>query len=107
VGPGEIRGAVLWQQRPIDCGIKCKLQSQIREGPLMGSRTLACQAFDGVWLIFVQISHAIASQYLRGGLDLLDKADLVMLIYNTSGVPLGANYNPQRFKLLFLDVTVL
>jgi len=43
-------GGVLWQQRPIDCGIKCKLQSQIRAAPVTGSRMSACQAFDSVWL---------------------------------------------------------
>ncbi len=56
---------------------------------------------------FVQISRAIQSKYLRGGLDLLDKADLVKFIYKTSGIPLGANYNPQRFKLLFIDIGLM
>jgi hypothetical protein len=44
---------------------------------------------------------------LRSGLDLLDKADLVNFIYKTSGIPLGANYNPQRFKLLFIDIGLM
>ena len=56
---------------------------------------------------FVQISRAIQSKYLRSGLDLLDKADLVKFIYKTSGIPLGANYNPQRFKLLFIDIGLM
>lgn len=56
---------------------------------------------------FVQISRDIQSKYLRKGLDLLYKADLVKLIYKTSGIPLGANYNPQRFKLLFLDIGLM
>ena len=56
---------------------------------------------------FVQISRAIQSKYLRGGLDLLDKADLVKFIYKTSGIPLGANYSPQRFKLLFIDIGLM
>ena len=46
----ELRGAVLWPQRPIDCGIKCKLQSRIQEAPVTGSRIFPCQAFDGVSL---------------------------------------------------------
>ncbi len=56
---------------------------------------------------FVQISRGIQSKYLRNGLDLLSKADLVKLIYKTSGIPLGANYNPRRFKLLFLDLGLM
>jgi predicted AAA+ superfamily ATPase len=56
---------------------------------------------------FVQISRDIQSKYLRSGLDLLDKADLVNFIYKTSGIPLGANYNPQRFKLLFIDIGLM
>ena len=56
---------------------------------------------------FVQVSRDIQSKYLRKGLDLLYKADLVKLIYKTSGIPLGANYNPQRYKLLFLDIGLL
>ncbi len=56
---------------------------------------------------FVQISRDIQSKYLRSGLDLLDKADLVNFIYKTSGTPLGANYNPQRFKLLFIDIGLM
>ena len=56
---------------------------------------------------FVQISRDIQSKYLRSGLDLLDKADLVSFIYKTSGIPLGANYNPQRFKLLFIDIGLM
>ena len=56
---------------------------------------------------FVQISRDIQSKYLRSGLDLLDKADLVKFIYKTSGIPLGANYNPQRFKLLFIDIGLM
>ncbi len=50
MGSGGIRGAALWPQRPIDCGIKCKLQSRIQEAPVTGIRILACQAFDGVSL---------------------------------------------------------
>ncbi len=38
---------------------------------------------------------------------MLNKADLVKLIYKTSGIPLGANYNPQRFKLLYLDIGLM
>jgi predicted AAA+ superfamily ATPase len=56
---------------------------------------------------FVQISRNIQSKYLRSGLDLLDKADLVKFIYKTSGIPLGANFNPQRFKLLFIDIGLM
>jgi predicted AAA+ superfamily ATPase len=56
---------------------------------------------------FVQISRNIQSKYLRSGLDLLEKADLVKFIYKTSGIPLGANYNPQRFKLLFIDIGLM
>jgi len=56
---------------------------------------------------FVQVSRDIQSKYLRKGLDLLYKADLVKLIYKTSGIPLGANYNPQRYKLLFLDIGLM
>jgi len=56
---------------------------------------------------FVQISRDIQSKYLRSGLDLLDKADLIKFIYKTSGIPLGANYNPQRFKLLFIDIGLM
>ena len=56
---------------------------------------------------FVQISRDIQSKYLRSGLDLLDKADLVNFIYKTSGIPLEANYNPQRFKLLFIDIGLM
>ncbi len=56
---------------------------------------------------FVQISRDIQSKYLRSGLDLLDKADLVKFIYKTSGIPLGANYNPQRFKVLFIDIGLM
>jgi predicted AAA+ superfamily ATPase len=56
---------------------------------------------------FVQISRDIQSKYLKSGLDLLDKADLVKFIYKTSGIPLGANYNPQRFKLLFIDIGLM
>jgi predicted AAA+ superfamily ATPase len=56
---------------------------------------------------FIQISRDIQSKYLRSGLDLLDKADLVKFIYKTSGIPLGANYNPQRFKLLFIDIGLM
>ena len=44
---------------------------------------------------------------MRSGLDLLDKADLVKFIYKTSGIPLGANFNPQRFKLLFIDIGLM
>ena len=56
---------------------------------------------------FVQISRDIQSKYLRSGLELLEKADLVKFIYKTSGIPLGANYNPQRFKLLFIDIGLM
>ena len=63
--------------------------------------------FVGNQFKFVQISRAIQSKYLRSGLDLLDKADLVKFIYKTSGIPLGANYNPQRFKLLFIDIGLM
>jgi hypothetical protein len=50
-------GAFLWQQRPIDYGIKCKLQSHIREAPVSGSRILACQAFDDVSLHRIREYH--------------------------------------------------
>jgi len=56
---------------------------------------------------FVQISRDIQAKYLRSGLELLNKADLIKFIYKTSGIPLGANYNPLRFKLLFLDIGLM
>jgi len=56
---------------------------------------------------FVQISRDIQSKYLRKGLEHLVKAGVVNLVYKSSGVPLGANYNPERFKLLFLDVGLM
>ena len=56
---------------------------------------------------FVQISRDIQSKYLKQGLELLTKSGIATLIYKTSGIPLGAKYNPQRFKLLFLDVGLM
>ncbi len=93
------------------------LESYLKDFPKYSSKRLDLKYIDTVFsriphLIgnqfkFVQISRDIQSKYLRDGLDLLDKADLVKLIYKTSGIPLGAYYNPQRFKLLFIDVGLM
>jgi len=93
------------------------LESYIMDFPKYSSRHSDLKYIDTVFarvphlvgnqFKFVQISRDIQSKYLRNGLDLLNKADLVQFIYKTSGVPLGANYNPQRFKLLFLDIGLM
>lgn len=56
---------------------------------------------------YVHISRDIQAKYLRKGLDLLAKADVIQLIYKTSFLPLGAQYNPNKFKLLFLDTGLM
>ena len=56
---------------------------------------------------FVQISRDIQAKYLRNGLGLLQKAGLVEFIHKTSGMPLGAKFNPRRYKLLFLDLGLM
>ncbi len=56
---------------------------------------------------FVQISRDIQSKYLREALVLLFKAGIINYIHKTAGFPLGANYNPHRFKLLFLDIGLM
>ncbi len=93
------------------------LESYIKDFPKYSSKHSDLKYIDTVFsriphlvgnqFKFVQISRDIQSKYLRNGLDLLHKADLVKFIYKTSGIPLGANYNPQRFKLLFLDVGLM
>jgi predicted AAA+ superfamily ATPase len=93
------------------------LESYLKDFPKYSSKLSDLKYLDTVFsriphlvgnqFKFVQISRDIQSKYLRSGLDLLDKADLVKFIYKTSGIPLGANYNPQRFKLLFIDVGLM
>ena len=93
------------------------LESYIKDFPKYSSKYSDLKYIDTVFsrvphlvgnqFKFVQISRDIQSKYLRNGLELLDKADLVKLIYKTSGVPLGAHYNPERFKLLFLDIGLM
>jgi predicted AAA+ superfamily ATPase len=93
------------------------LESYIKDFPKYSSKHSNLKYIDTVFsriphlvgnqFKFVQISRDVQSKYLRDGLDLLYKADLVKLIYKTSGIPLGANYNPQRFKLLFLDIGLM
>jgi predicted AAA+ superfamily ATPase len=93
------------------------LESYLKDFPKYSSKLSDLKYLDTVFsriphlvgnhFKFVQISRDIQSKYLRNGLDLLDKADLVKYIYKTSGIPLGANYNPQRFKLLFIDVGLM
>jgi hypothetical protein len=93
------------------------LESYLKDFPKYSSKLADLKYLDTVFsriphlvgnqFKFVQISRDIQSKYLRSGLDLLDKADLVKFIYKTSGIPLGANYNPQRFKLLFIDIGLM
>ena len=93
------------------------LESYIKDFPKYSSKQSDLKYIDTVFsriphlvgnqFKFVQISRDIQAKYLRNGLDLLNKADLIKLIYKTSGIPLGANYNPQRFKLLFLDIGLM
>ncbi len=93
------------------------LESYIKDFPKYSSKHSDLKYIDTVFsrvphlvgnqFKFVQISRDIQSKYLRNGLELLNKSDLVKLIYKTSGIPLGANYNPQRFKLLFLDIGLM
>ncbi len=56
---------------------------------------------------YVHITRDIQSKYIKQGVDLLVKAGVLSLIYKTYGSPLGANYNPHRFKLLFLDIGLM
>jgi len=93
------------------------LESYLKDFPKYSSKLSDLKYIDTVFsriphlvgnqFKFVQISRDIQSKYLRSGLDLLDKADLVKFIYKTSGIPLGANYNPHRFKLLFIDIGLM
>jgi len=93
------------------------LESYLKDFPKYSSKLSDLKYIDTVFsriphlvgnqFKFVQISREIQSKYLRNGLDLLEKADLVKCIYKTSGIPLGANYNPRRFKLLFVDVGLM
>ena len=93
------------------------LESYLKDFPKYSSKLSELKYLDTVFsriphlvgnqFKFIQISRDIQSKYLRSGLDLLDKADLVKFIYKTSGIPLGANYNPQRFKLLFIDIGLM
>ena len=93
------------------------LESYLKDFPKYSSKLSDLKYIDTVFsriphlvgnqFKFVQISRDIQSKYLRSGLELLDKADLVKFIYKTSGIPLGANYNPQRFKLLFIDIGLM
>ena len=93
------------------------LESYIKDFPKYSSKHSDLKYIDTIFsrvphlvgnqFKFVQISRDIQSKYLRNGLELLNKADLVKLIYKTSGIPLGANYNPERFKLLFLDIGLM
>ena len=53
------------------------------------------------------MSRDIQAKFLTQGLELISKAGIVNYIYKTSGVPLGANFNPKRFKLLFLDLGLM
>ena len=56
---------------------------------------------------FVHIARDIQAKYIRKGVTHLSSAGVIDLIFKTHGVPLGANYNPDRYKLLFFDVGLM
>lgn len=60
----------------------------------------------GQKLKFSNLSREIKSAELSEALDLLEMAGLVYKIYHTSanGIPLGAEVNPKKFKVLFFDM---
>jgi len=65
--------------------------------------TIICEHFK-----FSQITPDYQKRELAPCLDLLIKAGVMQkVIYSASnGIPLGAEANPERFKLLFLDVAL-
>lgn len=56
---------------------------------------------------YSQISREIKSNYLRHGISLLVKSNLFDYIFSSQNYPLSASYNPDRYKLLFVDVGLL
>ncbi|MBF0432874.1 MAG: ATP-binding protein [Fibrobacteria bacterium] len=57
---------------------------------------------------YTNISRDIRSNDLSAAIDLLEKAGLIYRIYhsNSNGIPLGAETNPKKFKIILLDVGV-
>ncbi|MCP4676461.1 MAG: DUF4143 domain-containing protein [Deltaproteobacteria bacterium] len=58
---------------------------------------------------YSSISGNYRARELRPALDLLDKGYLINKIYHSAanGLPLGAEANPEKFKLLFLDIGLM
>jgi predicted AAA+ superfamily ATPase len=63
---------------------------------------------SGRKFIFSHLSGENRARDLHPALDLLVKADMVHKIYHTAGngIPLGAEINFKRYKLLFLDIAL-
>lgn len=57
---------------------------------------------------FSSIQTAYQKRELEPALNLLEKAGIIHKVYQTAGngIPLGAEANPEKFKLLFLDVAL-
>lgn len=56
---------------------------------------------------FSRVSRELRSEYIKAALDLLNKAGIFDYIYASHVFPLTSNYEPRRYKLLFLDVGLL
>lgn len=56
---------------------------------------------------FVHFSREVQAKDLRIALEALSKAGVINLVCKAHAVPLGATFDPDRFKLLFLDVGLM
>jgi predicted AAA+ superfamily ATPase len=58
--------------------------------------------------VFSTVNPDARSRELRPALELLSKAGVAHIIYHSSsnGVPLGAEINLQRFKVIFMDIAL-
>ena len=80
------------------------LRSELQSVPVVFEQAprFVCKQFA-----FSHISRELRAEYLRSAIDLLVKANIFDLIYSSHGYPLTSNYEPGRYKLLFLDVGLL
>lgn len=62
----------------------------------------------GKKFIFSHLPGNYKTRELNPALELLEKANIVQKIYHTdgNGIPLGAEINMKRFKLVFLDIAL-
>ncbi len=65
-------------------------------------------ALLGEKFIYSKISKDLRSREMSPALDLLEKAGIIYRVYHTSanGVPLGAEVNHDRFKIILFDIGI-